>query len=233
MKIALLEDEEHEGKLLREWLHTEGHEVEWLRSGPEMIVALRRRSFDLMLIDWMVPEIDGEKVLAWAVRNLGGRPPAIFLTAVNDEGAVARVLTLGADDYIVKPPRRRELLARIDAVMRRAHPGARTGRVVEVGRYRIDASARRVEFDGAEVVLTAKEGELALFLFDNMGRLLSRDHLLRSVWGLGSQVATRTIDTHMSSVRRKLKLVPENGFRIVSIYGVGYRLEQILDGDGN
>jgi len=232
MKIALLEDEEHEGSLLREWLHAEGHEVEWLRSGPEMIVALRRRSFDLMLIDWMVPEIDGEKVLAWAVRNLGGRPPAIFLTAVNDEGAVARVLTLGADDYIVKPPRRRELLARIDAVMRRAHPSARTGRVIEVGRYRIDAVARRIECDGVEATLTAKESELAMFLFDNIGRLLSRDHLLRAVWGLGSQVATRTIDTHMSSVRRKLKLVPENGFRIVSIYGVGYRLEQLQDSDG-
>lgn len=231
LRIALLEDSEPDARLVQDWLLAEGHEVEWLRAGPDMIVALRRRSFDLLLIDWVVPEIDGEQVLDWVVRNLPGRPAAIFLTSVDDEEAVARVLSLGADDYVVKPARRRELLARIEAVMRRAQPGARAGQVLEVGPYRIDPGARRIELAGREVPLTAKETELALFLFDNVGRLLSRDHLLQSVWGLNSQVATRTVDTHVSGVRRKLSLTPENGFRVVSIYGVGYRLERVAADD--
>lgn len=181
-----------------------------------------------MLFDWMLPDMDGEQMLQWVRTNLDTRVPVIFLTNVASEEQIAGILRMGADDYVVKPPRRLELLARIEAVLRRVTPEQDAGGAIEAGRFRIFPAQRRIERDGATVQLTAKEYELAGFLFANVGRLLSRDHLLKSIWGLNDNVATRTLDTHISKVRSKLGLTPDNGYRIASVQNFGYRLERYV-----
>ena len=139
-------------------------------------------------------------------------------TAKSDEGA----LRLGADDYVVKPPKGLELLARIEALARRA----RIGRAVplKAGRFEVDLARRAVLLDGREIVLTLKEFDLASHLFRNPGTLVTRAQLLEAVWSVGPQLDTRTVDTHASRVRRKLGLDGSRGWMLQSVYGYGYRL---------
>jgi len=132
------------------------------------------------------------------------------------------------DDYMIKPIRRLELLSRLDAVWRRVRPRDDAGQVVELPPYRLDLDCRQVLRDGVPVeALTEKEFALAVFLFQNLGRLLSRGHLLEAIWGLSADIPTRTLDTHISRVRKKLDLHPANGFRLVPAYNYGYRLERV------
>jgi DNA-binding response OmpR family regulator len=137
-------------------------------------------------------------------------------------------LTSGADDYMVKPLGKRELLARIDALARRARPSARADEgVLEYGRLSVDFRNRLVRLDGALVAMTQKDYELAVFLLRNIGRLLSRAHILEAVWGQSADINTRTVDTHVSRIRGKLQLVPENGWSLSAVYQHGYRLERV------
>lgn len=126
----------------------------------------------------------------------------------------------------IKPPRRIELLSRIEAVMRRSQP-RNANQTLVVAPYQFDLARKVLSIDGAVVEMTDKEFELAAFLFRNLGRLLSRGHLLEAVWGRNPDLATRTVDTHISRVRSKLNLRPENGFRLTPTYNFGYRLEKI------
>ncbi|MGL4408393.1 MAG: response regulator transcription factor, partial [Zoogloea sp.] len=128
--------------------------------------------------------------------------------------------------YVVKPPRRIELISRIEAVLRRSQPRT-TNQTLVVGPYTFDLAKKSLVVDGSPVEMTDKEFELAAFLFRNLGRLLSRGHLLEAVWGRNPDLATRTVDTHISRVRSKLNLRPENGFRLTPTYNFGYRLERI------
>jgi DNA-binding response OmpR family regulator len=128
--------------------------------------------------------------------------------------------------------RRFELVARANALWRRAGAGAPAEEVLDFPPYRFDLSARRILLDGAAVDLTQKEYEVALFLFRNMGRLVSRGHLFEAVWGRSAVLSSRTTDTHLSRVRSKLKLQPEHGYRLVSVYNYGYRLEEVRRSDG-
>lgn len=227
MRIALVDDDQHLAELLRIWLEESGHECVYFATGLEFTRVLRRESFDLVLMDWIMPEMDGEKVLRWMQEQSITDLPVIFLTQKTGEDDIAKVLNLGADDYITKPVRQKELLARITAVARRATPQQAQREVIEYPPYRIDIASHSLYRNDEMIKLTQKEFELIVFLFRNLGRLLSRGHILSSVWGHGNEFNTRTVDTHISRIRKKLELTPENGWRLSAIYHQGYRLEQL------
>jgi DNA-binding response OmpR family regulator len=158
------------------------------------------------------------------VETVGWEVPVICVTLRDSEQDVVGALRLGADDYVVKPPKYFELLARIESLARRSR--ATRLPVLRLGTYEIDQENREIRVSGKPVELTQKEYELSCYLFSNPGRLLSRVHLLEAVWGLRAEIDTRTVDTHVSRIRRKLQIYPESGWEIISVYGYGYRLEQ-------
>ncbi len=232
MRIALLEDEEHIAKLVCLWLEERGYHCTHFDDGRKMINALKQDSFDLLILDWMVPEIDGEGVLRWARENLSWPIPIVFMTQRDNEDDIVKILSLGADDYLTKPIREKEMLARITALARRANVLGTNQDNLQFGDYAINLASNTVTRSGDTIKLTQKEFELVLFLFRNVGRIVSRGHMLESVWGHSKDINTRTADTHISRIRNKLGLVPENGWRISAIYHHGYRLEQ-LQADAN
>jgi DNA-binding response OmpR family regulator len=150
----------------------------------------------------------------------------IFLTASGEESAIVEGLAAGADDYVVKPPKQGELLARVAAVLRRRGGEHDGNEALELPPYRVDPQRRQISIDGEPVELTQREYELACYLFRRQGRIVSRDALLENVWNLAGDVSTRTVDTHISRLRKKLGLSGENGWRLTAVYQHGYRIEQ-------
>lgn len=227
MRLALLEDDPAQAEILTAWLTGAGHDVHGFEFGKDLLRAASRESFDAFLIDWMLPDQSGDEVLRCLRQERGIAAPVIFVTSRDAEEDIVTGLDAGADDYMIKPLRRMELLSRLEAVWRRTHGRAGEPRLVDLPPYRIDPEHRRVLRNGVPVEnLTEKEFALALFLFQNLGRLLSRGHLLEAIWGLSTNIPTRTLDTHISRVRKKLDLHPANGFRLVPAYNYGYRLER-------
>ena len=179
-----------------------------------------------MIVDWHLPDTTGPEVVRWVRKNVGTQLPILFVTHRQEERDIVEGLGSGADDFMVKPVRIGELNARVSALLRRAYP-ANVGGVVEFGRYRFLSDTRSIEIDGVPVELKNREYDLALFLFQNMGRLLSRDHLKDIVWGQVADVMSRSLDTHISRLRTLLDLRPANGFIVSAVYGVGYRFEAV------
>ena len=229
MHIAIVDDDPDISALMMLWLEEDGHECTHYASGQDFIKAIKSKSFDIVLLDWIMPEFDGEETLNWIKTHEDIDVPVIFVTQKATEDDVAKILTLGADDYITKPVRQKEMVARINAVARRANPRI-DDEVIELEPYRIDSTSREVTIAGEKIKLTEKEFKLVQFLFKNVGRLLSRDHILSAVWGYELGINTRTVDTHMSRIRKKLEIMPEKGWRLSSIYHQGYRLEHLSSG---
>lgn len=225
LRIALVDDDIHLAQTVKLWLEQADFDVVHYPNGRDFTGALRKESFDLYILDWMMPEQDGEQILHWLNDQTEHSTPVIFITQRDSEEDIARILNLGADDYITKPLRQKELLARIAAVTRRSSGGHRE--ILEFPPYRINLTSHTLQKDDETIKLTQKEFELVTFMFKNLGRLLSRGHILSSVWGHGSEFTTRTVDTHISRIRKKLELVPESGWRLSAIYHQGYRLEQV------
>ena len=228
MRIAIVEDDAVQGEALGGWFRDSGSDVHVFSDPREFIRIAGRESFDVLLVDWMMPGMSGQEVLHWLREDRSNDTPVVFITSRDAEEDIVAALNAGADDYLVKPVRRMELMSRVEAVLRRARPNARSQKI-EIAQFSFDLSSKRALVDGEAVQLTDKEFELAVFLFRNLGRLLSRGHMLEAVWGQTANLATRTVDTHVSRVRSKLGLRPENGFRLVPTYNYGYRLEQLAD----
>lgn len=226
MKIAFLEDDEMFAANITLWLEQVGHSVTWFRTGRDCIRALSEDRFDLCLFDWMLPDMSGPDVMA-NLKLKGALPPVIFLTGRDAEEDVVQVIQAGADDYMVKPPSRSVLIARIHAVARRCSAQLRPDPVQDFGSLQVDFGNRKFELDGETIKLTEKETELALYFFGSVGMLLPRGHLIQVVWGTSPDIDTRTVDVHVSHLRSKLKLIPESGWRLTSVYRQGYRLEQV------
>ena len=226
MRIAILEDDPDQLALLRRWISDDGHDVHGWLSGREAMKQAGRESFDLFMLDWQVPDVSGAEVLKWLRANVSKTVPVLFVTVRDSEQDIVFALENGADDYMVKPVRRQELIARVRALLRRAYP-VEEQKQLSFPPFDIDIQRSEVRKNGAKIDLTPKEFELTVTLFRNMGRLLSRGHLQETVWGRSADLATRTVDTHVSQVRKKLDLKPESGYRVVPVYNYGYRLERL------
>ena len=226
MRIALLEDEREQAARIADLLHSDDKNCDCFATGQAFLSAVTHNSYDLLILDWQIPDIDGIEVLKHVRASLEWPIPVLFVTQRDSEEDIIQALDAGADDYLAKPLRCGELLARVRALLRRVHPEVEKEQL-EFGPFRIDKSTRAIYCRDEPIELTDKDFDLTLFLFQNQGRLLTRDMLLERVWGLSSDINTRTVDTHMSRLRRRLGIKPENGFRIKTIYQRGYRLEAV------
>ncbi len=229
MRVALLEDDIDHANLLIQWLTTAGHRVEHFDSSRKFIRQIKNDSYDILILDWLVPEMTGIEVLKWIRENIDWPVPIMFVTAMDREDDIVSGLQAGADDYMIKPIKQRELLARMKAVERRSLSISDDEEVIDLDPFQIDKTNRAIKRDGQAIELTQKEYELALFLFRNQGRVMSRAHILENVWGRNPIINTRTVDTHVSRIRGKLGISPEEGWRLTSIYQHGYRLERVAE----
>jgi DNA-binding response OmpR family regulator len=225
LRIALLEDDPDHADTTVRALHTAGHSCEVFARGEAFLRAALHDTFDVLILDWGLPDMTGVQVLD-SIRQRQEAVPVLFLTSRDAEQDVVEALSHGADDYLAKPPRPAELLARLVALKRRADSAGAMPKPLSVPPFVLDPTSSSVKLNGEPVELTLRQFQLALVLFRNVGRLLSRTYLLEAVWGLNDQVQTRTLDIHISQLRSALKL-PENGWRITSVYAHGYRLEPL------
>jgi DNA-binding response OmpR family regulator len=223
MQILLAEDDDGVAAALVEVLYDHGHATRRVRYGRDVLTY--HRSSDLLLLDLGLPDTDGLDVLR-ALRAVSDMS-VVVLTARGDERSVVRGLRLGADDYLVKPVRLAELLARIDAVTRRGSARGTTGaaRTVRAGDVEVDLDARRVRVGGAEVELTTKEFAVLAVLAGRAGTAVSREQVLDEVWGDTSHAVSRSLDVHLTQLRAKLRR-PE---LLTTIRGFGFRFGDLVD----
>jgi DNA-binding response OmpR family regulator len=219
--ILIVEDDPDIANLIAHYLEKAGHEVKRLTSGTQVMAQLRAAPADLVILDLMLPGMDGLLVCqAMRADSATAAIPVIMLTARGDEADRVAGLELGADDYVTKPFSPKELVARVAARLRRHAPAVTTG-IVQYGAISIDADRHVITLDGAEVKLTAKEFLLLQYLIQHRGRVLSRDLLLTDVWGYQYTGGTRTVDVHIRRLREKLPVLNE---AIETIKQFGYKL---------
>ena len=222
-RLLVVEDDHDIAHLLSHSLSRAGFAVDLLHSGAEVLPAVRRSLPDLVLLDLMLPGLDGLEVC----RTLRGDPrtaavPIIILTARAEESDRIVGLELGADDYITKPFSPNEVVARVRALLRRAHRTSPQG-LLRHGPLTVDVERHTVSVNGSEVRLTAKEFLLLQYLLEHQGRVLSRDLLLSDVWGYAYTGGTRTVDVHVRRLREKLPLMAE---AITTVKQFGYKLTE-------
>lgn len=232
MRIAALDDDPAQLEAVERVLINAGHRCQTFCLAKTLMTALRRDTYDLLLLDWNLPDVSGVDTVRWVTQNVDNPPPMLLLTSRSSEADVVEGLNAGADDYVVKPVQPSVLAARVQALLRRAYPSKPVERIESFGEYAFDTAAETVSIGGAPApALTAKEFCLGLLLFRNTHRALSRAHLLEAVWGRNPDLPTRTLDMHISRVRAKLGLRPESGFRLAPVYSYGYRLERLEEGE--
>jgi two-component system, OmpR family, phosphate regulon response regulator PhoB len=223
-RLLIVEDEPDIRSLLLFHLEREGYQLTVARSGEDAVRLAHAAPPDLVLLDLMLPEMDGLEVCRRLRRDPATQTvPIVMLTARGDEVDRVLGLELGADDYVVKPFSPRELVARIRAVLRRTRP-APDSAPMTVGRVSLDPAGHTVAVDGAPITLTRREFDLLRALMEAKGRVLSREFLLDHVWGYtaAGEIESRTVDVHVRRLRQKLGA---EGQRIGTVTGVGYRLE--------
>lgn len=230
LHIASLEDDPAQAQLIQKTLDDAGYVCTVFPKGKGLIAALSHaHPFCLLLLDWEVPDLSGLDVLRWVRSNLGHGVPVMFLTSRTDEEDLVLGLQAGADDYVSKPLRSKELVARVNALLRRGQPAPNAETSFRCGAYEVDVANSAIRLHGQAIVLAPKEYELALLFFRNPDRLFSRDVISSSVWNREIPATSRTLDTHLSNIRRKLQLRPEHGVRLNASYALGYRLELVSD----
>ena len=226
LRIACLDDDVDQLERISSLLRDAGHKVYGFNRGRTMLNQLRCETYDLIVLDWEVPDVSGFDILLAIRAQLAVQTPVLFLTHRDGESDVVQALQAGADDFLIKPARERELLARVAAMGRRSRTaGPPQGRINHPP-FAIDVERREIMRDGTVLELTRREFEVALLLFRHVGEVLSRGFIMDAVWGRGDTTTTRTVDMHVSRVRRVLGLSAAIGLRLTAVYGYGYRLEQ-------
>jgi two-component system, OmpR family, alkaline phosphatase synthesis response regulator PhoP len=226
-RILVAEDDPDLALGLRNNLEIEGYDVRVARDGAEALALALQWQPALLVLDLVMPKIDGMRVLR-ELRERDSRIAVLILTARGEEADKVRGLKLGADDYVTKPFGLLELLARVESLLRRAcgEPTRETAaQLLQFGDVEVDPVARRVRRAGVEVALRPKEYDLLLELLRHRGEVRSRLELMQTVWGYSSAVITRTVDTHMFELRRKLEADAARPRHIMTIRGIGYRLD--------
>ena len=221
-KILVIDDEPKIVELCRDYLKAAGFDVAWANDGRRGLADARREKPDLIVLDLMLPGLDGLDVCRELRRE--SNTPIIMLTARVEEVDKLVGLELGADDYITKPFSPRELVARVRTVLRRTSE-APPGDVIRAGRLTLDRSRYNVCLDEKEIALTPTEFELLATLASQPGRIFSRAQLLTAVRGVSFESYERAVDSHIRNLRRKLEMVEEDPHYIVTVHGVGYKFE--------
>ena len=241
MRIGLLEDDTSQIELISLWANEAGDQLQSYTTGKSFREAMNTENFDLLVLDWHLPDTTGIEELDWLRGEKASTTPVIFITSRDSEESVVEALDHGADDYMVKPVKKEVTLARIKALRRRSGAGHRAGDAMAANAavmdantgitvfdpYEVNTEAHTIAVNGEVVRLTNKEFELAAYLFQNAGCLVARDHLLEHIWGTRPDLNTRTVDTHISRIRSKLGINPAAGWQLSSIYQRGYRLSRV------
>ncbi len=229
MRIALFDADPNEQALITQLLERSGFEYRVHTDAKALVADAKAKRFDALIVDWKGHPADGGAVLGHA-RAAATRTPTLMMVGTNDEDGIIAGLSCGADDYLIKPIRPSELIARLQALLRRAYPNETLERYT-FEQYRFDPEPCEVEITtGAEplrVTMTQKEFDLGLLLFRNAGRPLSRHHIREVVWGGDADISSRTMDTHVSRLRSKLGLNTASAYRVMPVYGYGYRLDRL------
>ncbi len=238
MRIAIFDDDPSEQSMIVQALGKSGFDCDLYTDAAMLAEAARAQPFDALILDWQVDAnargAASDEVLRHA-RAAATRMPVLLMVAGGREDDIIEGLSAGADDYLIKPLRPSELVARLQALLRRSNPNETLERY-EFAPFSFHSDACEVSFalDGDEgksvarrVTMTQKEFDLGLLLFRNAGRPLSRNHIRETVWGGDADVSSRTMDTHVSRLRSKLELGPASGYRIMPVYGYGYRLDRV------
>ena len=221
-RILVIEDEPDIAEVLQYNLEKEGFQVETARRGDAGLEAIRREAPDLVLLDLMLPGVDGLELTRLLKRESAtSRVPIVMLTARGEEVDRIVGLELGADDYIPKPFSPREVVLRVKAVLRRQQSEESPAELLEIGGIQLDIAGHQLRLRGKEVPLTATEFRLLRLLMERGGRVQTRGQLLSDVWGYAEDIDSRTVDTHIRRLRRKLGTEAD---RIETVIGVGYRL---------
>lgn len=229
MHIAILEDQKSLADDLVSLLKKNGHEVSIFGDGLHLVDTLPEELYDMFILDWNVPSMDGFEVLKHIRTELGFEPSVIFLISNDSEADIVNVLSSGADDYLVKPVRPKELMARINALVRRSYGSPKKNNFPEaILGYTFSNDERTVEFFDTKVTLTDKEFLLAHYFFSNLERPLIRTHLMMRIWGQSEEGLSRTLDVLVECVRNKLSIDEQSKHvRLAAIHGYGYRLMQV------
>lgn len=228
-RIAILEDSPLDGALIRHMLESAHYPTQWFTDGHALVAALSAgTSFSLLLLDWELPGISGLEVLRWTQKNLSRPPAAIFVTNHTREQDVVQGLTAGADDYLTKPVREAELIARVGVQLRRDKQAQESLESFTLGEFSVDPLREEIRLRQQKIPLTPKEYQLASLFLRYPGRLFSRDDLSVLVWNRELVSTSRTLDTHLSNIRKKLQIGPATRTQLSASYTLGYRLE-LLD----
>ncbi len=225
MRIALLEDDIATAELMALWLESADHAVSHYENGESFKKALMKEHFDLLILDWLLPDTTGDQVLTWIRESMGWQVPVVFITQKDSQNDIVAALNSGADDFMTKPVSEPVLKARISAVGRRYLKDEMPSTTLDKPPFRFDLSDHVVTCFGEKLPLTQKEFDLAAFIFRNEGHLVTRSHIQEAVWGHSGSVTTRTIDIHISRIRKKLGL-DKTPWRLSAVYHHGYRLER-------
>jgi DNA-binding response OmpR family regulator len=223
-RIVIIEDDKHISKLVKYNAEKSGYDCTVVDDGEEALDVLGKQGADLIILDIMLPKMDGFEVCRAIKQNPKLKNiPVIMLTAKGEEVDRIVGLELGADDYVVKPFSPRELMLRIKAILRRGKPEASAKDIIKIGTLVIDIPKHKVTVNNKEVELTPIEFKLLVTLIERHGRIQSRDQLLSDVWDMHSDVFTRTVDTHVKRLREKLGKM---GYIIETVRGLGYRCKE-------
>ena len=221
-RILIVEDNPDLAFGLRHNLEFEGYDVLVAPDGPRGLVLARTSDADLMVLDLMLPGMDGYAVLR-TLRDEGITTPVLILTARGEEGDTLRGFRAGADDYVTKPFGVLELIARIEALLRRSPATNGAARIIRFGDVEVDLSSHSVRREGEAVSLAPKEYDLLVALLRRRGAVASRQELMREVWSYEEDVISRTVDTHMAELRRKLELDAAQPQYLLTVRKAGYR----------
>lgn len=224
--ILVIDDEERIRHLVRMYLEREGYSVEEAENGRDALDKIHKREYSLLIVDLMMPEVDGWRVCREVREN--SDIPIIMLTARGEEFDRVLGFELGADDYLVKPFSTKELVARVKALLRRTG-GSFTGNTSDLayGLLRIEKEKHRVLIEEEAITFTPREFELLYFLAKNPGRVFSREQLMETVWGYDFYGDARTVDTHVKKIREKL-FHPDVRSMLATVWGVGYKFDPEL-----
>jgi DNA-binding response OmpR family regulator len=224
MKVLLVEDDCTHAEATVEAIGRLGAELMRVKSGEEAIGFLRKNSTDLVILEWQLPGLSGLEVLHWIRAHLGSRLPVLFLSGNALEADVVKAFDSGADAYVMKPSRALELAARIKVLLPRKNIATNPHEMLVLGDYRLNFIHQVIYCGSRPVHLSRKECAVVALLFRNVNRAISRETLVKLAWGPTHDKSTRSVDTHIARIRKKLSFSTQNGISLVAVYKHGYKL---------